>query len=195
MKRSDLSELQYITPITNVPSIVTNGILSHRLADRFKPTSVASEEVQSRRAAKTVPGGGRLHDYVNLYLCARNPMMYYLQDRHMDLCVLRVSVDVLDMDGVIIADGNAAADFTSFRSFPNGLDKLSHDLVFAEYWTDANPTMQKHKKRVKCAEALVPDRVDPRYFIGAWVSCAQSQQKFEQICNVPVSVDGHLFFQ
>ena len=38
--------------------------------------SVAMPAVQDRRARKIVPGGRRLHGYANLYICARNPMMF-----------------------------------------------------------------------------------------------------------------------
>ncbi len=35
MKREELDELHYITPIVNVASILSKGILSHQLAARF----------------------------------------------------------------------------------------------------------------------------------------------------------------
>ena len=64
MEREELDELQYITPIVNVPSILLRGILSHKFADRFPHESVAMQEVQDRRTAKIVPGTGNhtLHD-------------------------------------------------------------------------------------------------------------------------------------
>lgn len=67
MKRSELTELHYITPIANVPSILRQGILSHNRAKRVQHQSVAMNEIQDRRAKVTVPGGKKLHEYVNLY--------------------------------------------------------------------------------------------------------------------------------
>jgi ssDNA thymidine ADP-ribosyltransferase, DarT len=57
---------------------------------------------------------------------------------HTDLCVLRISSSVLRLPGVIIADGNAASDYTSFWASPSGLAKVDKDTVFAEWWTDPN---------------------------------------------------------
>ena len=41
MKREDLSELHYITPIANVPSILRWGILSHQGVAQLPHQSVA----------------------------------------------------------------------------------------------------------------------------------------------------------
>ena len=54
------------------------GLLSHQGASAFPHYSVASEEVQERCRLKRLPNGERLHNYVNLYFDARNPMMYKL---------------------------------------------------------------------------------------------------------------------
>src|SRR5947209_13573305 len=75
MRRDELDELHYITLIDNVPSILTKGILSHYLVERVQHRSIAMQEVQNRRSNKKVPGGRMLHEYVNTYLCARNPML------------------------------------------------------------------------------------------------------------------------
>ncbi len=126
---SDVTELHYITPIANVPSILKHGILSNRAVKRWrlKPASVALEVIQERREAKVVPGAKPLHEYVNLYLCARNPMMYLRRGQHAELCVLRVSPAVLRLPRVVIADGNAASGPTAFWPFPSGLAKVDKE--------------------------------------------------------------------
>ena len=132
MKRSDLHELHYITPIQNVPSIMEHGLLCLHEAKRLNHTSVAMQEIQEIRAKITIPGGKPLHSYVNLYICARNPMMYKRAAQHKSLCVLRVSPEVLDLPGVVIADGNAASAYTGFWPSELGFEKIDLDLVFAE---------------------------------------------------------------
>jgi hypothetical protein len=77
MKRQKIKELHYITHIDNMLSIWKHGILCHKLAYRLKHISVSMEEVQKKRANKKVPGGKPLHEYANLYFCARNPMLFY----------------------------------------------------------------------------------------------------------------------
>lgn len=196
MKRSDLDELHYITPIQNVPSIMNHGILCHQKVRQVNHASVAMQEVQDIRSRKRVPGGLPLHAYVNLYFCARNPMMRKRAHQHLSLGVLQVSVEVLDLPNVVIADGNAASDYTAFWLPPLGLERVDFDLVFAEWWTDSNQIQQWHKARVKCAEVLVADRVNHRFIQGAYVSCQESQKLLEDTgFGLPVTVDPKLFFQ
>lgn len=133
MKREDLTQFHYITPIENIASILAHGILSHAGAQRVGHKSVAKPEIQERRAGKVAgPRGKPLHEYVNLYFDARNPMMFLRKESHMDLCVLRVRVGVLDLPGVVITDRNASADYVRFAPAPNGLSIVDRELVFAE---------------------------------------------------------------
>ncbi len=152
MERHDLTELHYITPIANVPSILNLGILSHNRAKRVPHESVAMNEIQDRRAGVTVPGGRKLHEYVNLYICARNPMMYKRQTQHQGLCVLGISTNILDLPGVVISDRNASSDYAIFKAAPGGLSIVNREWTFAEYWTDADQITEWKKKAAKCAE-------------------------------------------
>lgn len=157
---------------------------------------MAMEDIQAIRANKVVPGGRRIHDYANVYFTARNPMLFKLAARHTELCVLRVSTDVLDLEGVVIADGNAASQYTAFWPSPSGLKKVDADLVFAEYWTDEDQFMQWHKKRTKCAEVLVPDKIVPRHILGAYVSCEEGRQSLQAACaDLGITINPHLFFR
>lgn len=195
MRQEDLRELQYITPIGNVRGILRRGLRSHQLMRGEQHQSVADQKVQVIRARKDVPRGRPLHDYVNLYLCARNPMMYKLHKAHADLCVLRVSREVLGLQGVVITDGNAASAYVSFWPSPTGLSHIDVEFVFAEWWTDDDPIMYLRKKNAKCAEVLVPDRVDPCFVDGAYVSGPEGRNKLIATgFGAPVTVDAHLFF-
>jgi hypothetical protein len=197
LRREELDELHYITPIINVASILSRGILSHRFADKVPHESVAMQEVQDRRINKVVPGTGkRLHDYANIYFCARNPMLYKRKDTHTELCVLRISTAVLDLDGVIVTDRNAAATIASFRPVATGLALLDRDLVFADDWRHPGDELEYLKHRsIKCAEVLVPDRVPRTYITGTYVSCMQSRAKLAKIDpDLKIAVDPHLFF-
>lgn len=195
MQRADLSELQYITPLTNLASILEHGILCHRRARHFGHETVAKPEVQERRENKRVPGGRPLHDYANLYICARNPMMYKRRSRHLNLCVLQVSTAVLDLANVVIVDRNASRHWAKFMPSPEGLAMIDKDEVFATYWTDVDPFEHYRKAGIKCAEVLVPDRVAPDLIIGVRVSCSQATRSPElTACRAPITIDEHLFF-
>ena len=78
MDRADVGELFLIAPMANVGSIISLGILSHTQAARVPHRSVALASVQDRRERVRVSSRRMLHDYANLYFCARNPTMYYI---------------------------------------------------------------------------------------------------------------------
>ncbi len=201
MNRDELPELHYIAPIANVATICRLGILSHRQAKKVKHVSVAMKEIQERRKKVVVPGGRLLHDYANLYICARNPMLFRLKNQHVDLCVLRLSPNILDLEDVVVSDGNASSQYTRFAPAPRGLAIVDRDLVFSDFWTHPGDPIREWKhKSVKCAEVLVPDRVNPEFIIGAYVSCQSSETALHAILHevgnpLNVIVNGRLFFR
>jgi hypothetical protein len=67
MERHELEELHYITPLSNVASILQHGLLSHIRVAKLKHTSVAMQEIQDRRSNVRVPGGRKLHEYVHMW--------------------------------------------------------------------------------------------------------------------------------
>lgn len=154
-------------------------------------------KIQGRRARKRIPGGRPLHDYVNLYFCARNPMLFKRKDQHEELCVLRLNTDVLDLPNVVITDQNAASGYVRFAPAPIGLQIVDQELVFAEYWTHRdNPIEEMRHRSAKCAEVLVPDCVDPHFILGAYVSCDAARAAIEALgLDLPVTIDSHLFFR
>ncbi|MGV1008085.1 MAG: DUF4433 domain-containing protein [Dermatophilaceae bacterium] len=174
---------------------MTFGILSHRRAAAVRHASVADEDVQGRRRSKSVPGGRPLHDYVNLYFDARNPMMFRRKGQREELAVLRISPGVLDAPNAVIADGNAASSGTRFMPAPGGLQELDASRVYAEFWTDPDLWTYYEKKRERCAELLVPNVVESTYVIGAYVCAAAAVVQCQRaMAQARVEVKPHVFF-
>ncbi|HSB72354.1 MAG TPA: DUF4433 domain-containing protein [Candidatus Methylomirabilis sp.] len=196
MRREDVAELHYIAAIENVSSILSHGILSHRRAARLPHRSVAKQEVQDLRAPKVVPGGRPLHEYANLYINARNPMMFKRKELHRELCVLQVSPAVLDLDGVIVTDMNAARGIARFRPVDAGLASVDREMVFAEDWRHPGDFLAYERHQgIMCAEVLVPDRVDPELIAGAYVSCAEARASLASFApGLPIQVNPRMFF-
>lgn len=197
MRRDQLTELHYITPIDNIASILGTGLVSHNRAASVQHTSLAMPEIQDRRARIVVPGGRPLHDYVNLYICARNPMLYKRKAHHRDIVILRISPDILDLPGVVVTDQNASSEYARFAPGQTGLDMVDYDLVFAEYWTHPlDQILEWRHKSIKCAEVLVPNRVEPSHIVGAYVSGSESRRVLLVVApQLRVKVDAHLFFR
>jgi hypothetical protein len=172
MLRAQIGELYYITSIANVPSILTTGILSHNRIGGIKHARVDLEAVQDIRSGIHV-GSRMLHDHANLYICGRNAMMYSVIHANpiTEVCLLRVSTDVLDLPDVVVTDGNAARrGMTRFYDVASGITALDHERIHAEFWTrNGNEAANYEHKRIKQAEVLIPDFVAPEYIIGAYV--------------------------
>lgn len=154
--------------------------------------------MQDRRRLKKVPDGQPLHEYANLYFHARNPALFLMiKDMgipHEKLCILRVSPAVLDIEGTVVTDMNAAR-CCRFERAPDGLSIVDADLTLAEWWADPDPAEKYRRKAYKCAEVLVPDRVPPRYLTGAYVSCSDAQSSFDQFqTGLSSAIDEHMFF-
>jgi ssDNA thymidine ADP-ribosyltransferase, DarT len=201
MDRRDLLELHCIAPIANLASIASLGILSHNQAAQVDHLDVSDAEVQDRRKGKLVPDARRsrpreLHDYANLYICGRNPMMYVRRDHHDELVMLRVSCEVLDLDEVVISDGNASSNYTGFQSAPGGLGAINETITFAGDPTHPNVYEFYDRKRRQCAEVLVPNRILPEYITGAYASCEESRDQCAAL-GLPwhITVDPKMFFQ
>ena len=195
---SDIEELYFIAPIINVPSILKHGLLSHNMTRQLKirHVSVASQDVQARRSNKTIPGGRKLHDYANIYLNARNPMLYVLLNQQKELCVLRIDKRVLQLRNAIVSDRNAARDWAKFEPAPDGLEMIDKEEVFAVSWNHADHFEKDRLKGVMCAEVLVPDKVEPRYIIGAYVSSQEAYDTLKDLCpDLDVRINRTLFFQ
>ena len=196
MNRTDIAELHFIAPIRNVPSILQHGILSHRRADQLPHDSVAMQEVQNRRQDRQIPGARCLHEFANLYFDAHNPMLSKRREQNEFICVLRISTDVLNLLGVIIADRNAASDWVKFSPVADGLARIDHARVYARYWTHRDePYEEMRHKSEKCAEVLVPDQVAPGYIRGAYVANAAALAAFQALnAALPVTINHVMFF-
>ena len=197
MDRSDVSRLHYIAAIANMPSIMELGILSHKRAARVPGhTSLANEQVQALRAGKRVPQGLMLHEYANLYFNARNAMLFSLLDEHCDaMCVLGVDTDVLDLDDVVVTDGNAAVSWVTFKPAAEGLQHLDQEMIFRRYWTASNPIVQDRQRQAMQAEVLVPGVVPARFIHRAFVANNTARDAVRNAGFRPdCEIDRYMFF-
>ena len=198
MNRSDVKELYFITLISNVQSIIDYGILSHNKSIKIPhDNSVAMPEIQEKRKVKKIPGTNRkLHDYANLYFDAHNPMLCRRQDRNNEICVLSIDANVLDLQGVIIADQNASSEYVRFYPVTQGLVAIDKDRLFAKYWTHPDNIYEEWShKSIKCAEVLVLDEVESRYILGAYVANQVALDALRKLrIELTVSIKSHIFF-
>lgn len=189
-----VTEFHNIMPIANIKSVLEHGILSHARCAKLSHMDVSMADVQEKRDKVRVPEGRRLHQYANLYFHARNPMLFARQNEAPRLCVLRISTNVLDLEGVVISDQNAASKYARFRS-PSALNELDFDRIYAEDWRhpDDQIAYWQHKS-MKCAEILIPDCVETKYILGAYVVNELAKAALlEQGFCYPIAINRHMF--
>ncbi|MFW6414278.1 MAG: DUF4433 domain-containing protein [Verrucomicrobiota bacterium] len=191
-----VTELHSIMPIANIASVMTHGILSHDRVMRLEHADVSMLDVQNLRAGKAVPGGLRLHQYANLYFCARNPMLYKRKEQHDHLCVLRLSTDIFKIDGIVFTDRNASSDYVRFYRVQDGIEGMDFDKIFAEDWRHPDDEFEYYRHRsIKCAEVLVPNCVEPRFITGAYVSGEVGRDALKETgFDLPITVNANMFF-
>jgi len=196
MNKSEVEELHFITYIKNVPLIMKHGILCHNRSQRLNPKDISEPGVQEHRAKKKIPGTNRkLHDYVNLYFDAHNPMLSARRSKNNEICVLRVRSMVLDIEEVIVTDKNAARECW-FKAVDEGLPLLNRDEIYAKFWTNHDDQIKEYRHAgIKCAEVLVPDYVHPDYIFGAYVANKEALNKLCKISTIEGIIKGNLFFK
>ena len=74
--------------------------------------------------------------------------------------------------------------------------RIDKDRVFARYWTHGENQYEEWRhKSEKCAEVLVPDRVNPGYILGAYVANQIAFNAFQVLnSGLPVSIRSNMFF-
>jgi len=196
LERTDITELHYITPIANVPSIIKYGILSNKLSQKLPHESLAMEEIQSRRKNKQIPGARKLHEYANFYFDAHNPMLSKRRDQNDQICILRIDPSILDFPDLIVSDKNASSNYVRFHTVEAGLKTLDKNKVFARFWLHSDNQFEEWAhKSAKCAEVLVPDKVGPKYVLGAYVANRTALKAFKQLnIQLTVCIKGDIFF-
>lgn len=123
-------------------------------------------------------------------------MLFKRKDEAADLCVLRISVDVLKQQGTVITDCNAASDYVRYLA-PAQWRVLNFDDIYALDWRHPGNAARyyQHRSR-KCAEVLVPHRVEPPYLSGAYVvDLLAAERLARRGVSLPITVDRVLFFR
>jgi len=161
-------------------------------------TRIYDKEIVSRREGIKTPNGKSLWSFSNLYFNARNPMLYRVcrETDVENIVILEISPSILESQNVLITDGNAASEITSF--FPPTKTNISK--IFKQtQWRYWNP--YDGSKRRMMAECLVPDSVSPDLIMSIFVPSynavdrVKEKIKSSQLGNRSVMCDPDRFFE
>jgi len=230
VKKDSIQECYYLTHVENISSILQRGILSHRRVDKLQARTscidISNQEVQERRDQKVVQRVDEnkkplnLHRFVNLYLNPNNAMILAIYQNQgissKDLCVLRISGEILNRGDVVVTDQNAATDMAHFYPSTNfflnedytfclssqtavGYKDVQHLSLFK--WKDSEQ-ISAIRKQIRQAEVLVPYQIHPSYIVGVFVSCDETLCKIKVILSknqlredLSITVHPSIFFQ
>lgn len=188
-KRNGVNSLWHMTHVDNVQSIINSGILSHSDAHaKISVTDISNNEVNTRRRRREPLFSRKIHDYAPLYINIRNPMLYVKKDINDELCLLEISLSVLEEESCIYTDGNAAADATCFYHGADNVKDLPWEVLNANYWNDI-----PDGRRKRCAEVLVLDKIEPRH-IKAIHCYSIDTAEILSSRNIRASVSQQFFF-
>ena len=194
-KHTHKTHLYSIQAIENIPSILQHGILCYNDARRYQHVSIALEDVQNRRSAARVPNGRMLHQYANLYFDYFNPMLSRVRARNHEICVLAINYRILDTDGCVLTDRNAATEIVRFLDPINEIDQIDFVKVYDKFWNHPDEYEKSNHKAIKCAEALIPGKVPCEYITDALVADENAKQRLTQLGFIKnIHVDASRFF-
>jgi hypothetical protein len=124
--------------------------------------------------------------------------MYIVLHHHRveELCVLIIDKAILYLKNVVISDENAARDWAMFEPSPDGLDMLKREEVFSESWMHPDPYEKERLKGAMCAEVLVPDSLETKYILGAYVAGQRGYELLSGICpDLTITINNNIFFR
>ena len=191
-----VTEFHSIMPMANVASVMERGILCREFAARLKRKPIALQSLPDQNRQGHVPGGLKLNQYARLYFDARNPLLFKLKGEAKPLCVLSVSVNALDIRGVVLADRDAASDYVRFFA-PAQWSLLRFDDIFAQDWQDRDDLVARWRhEALKGTELLAPECVEPEFVIGAYVASETAREQLKETgFQRWIAVDPWLFFR
>jgi O-acetyl-ADP-ribose deacetylase (regulator of RNase III) len=198
-KKPEIKSLYYITHIENLPSILSQGILSHRYVEdhNIEYKAIYDAEIVSNRKTKTTPDGRSLWEFANVYFQPRNPMLFrVVHERDLkEIAVLGIQPRVLETSGAYITNGNAANNATEFFDYGSGMEAVSEiwDTIRSEWWNSVDGS-----KRKIMAECLVPGAIPADLIHSVYVANHDVAERARTLLcrpELPIIPEPNMFFR
>jgi len=189
--------LYYITHIDNLPSILTNGILSHEEVERrnINYTPIYDKEIVENRRTRHAPNGQSLWGFANLYFQPRNPMLYrVICEKPIDeIIILSLRKEILNRDDIFISNGNAASVYTDIMQKDKKILNEIEKIIDKKWWTE-----ESGDKRKIMAECLIPRLISPEYIQTIYVANYDVADRVKwtlSSSDIPIVPEPNMFFQ
>ena len=115
-------------------------------------------------------------------------MLYVRKELQEKICILEVSVSILEENEYLFTDGNAAAHDTQFFRNLDQLHLLPWDVLKSKFWNDFTDG-----KRKRCAEFLIFPSISAEYIMRMhFISERASSQV--RCFGLPLKISPTIFF-
>jgi O-acetyl-ADP-ribose deacetylase (regulator of RNase III) len=199
-RKMGIEGLYYITHISNLPSILAQGILSHDLIARMdlEHEAIYNSGVIQRRKDRDVVPGRSLWTFANLYFQPRNPMLYSVIHNFgiNEVAIICVKKTIMNREDIFITNGNAASGDTEIFKMSESKPLLSKIIkqVDIDWWNQEDGT-----KRKIMAECLVSQKVSPCHIQSIYVANSRAKKKVESLLlenypSIPIVEQSTKFF-
>ena len=184
----------YLCHIDNLATILERGVLSR---SKVEQEEIAHSDIHHSgvlgRRDKQLPNGRMLKEYVNLYFCARNAMLYRVICNlgRENLIILQIDPAIIQSPDTYVSDRNAAASSAHFYPARDYQKIIDFKILKKAYWSDSDDTKQR-----MMAEVLVPDQIASDKIIGIFLHKPNHAiASLAAAKRVEVSVEPKLFFR
>ena len=194
-----IKQLFYITHIDNVASILKHGVMSHKTIEESKIpfTKIYDASIVSSRQHRKTPDGKSLWEYANIYLQARNPMLYRVlcEKNASDIVVFGIDRTIMTTPCSFFSAGNAASmlsEIVPIRESGKAFKVVKNDIE-SQWWKDEDGS-----KRKIMAECLIPNLIPPDHIRTIYVSNNTNADKVKAITTglkIDVIPEPKLFFE
>lgn len=190
LSRYGISTLDHMTHSHNLETIFSHDLLSHN--NQFKRIDISNREVNSRRDKRENIYGKKIHEYVPFYFNPRNAMMY--RNKEEDIVVLGFDSDILDVEGTLFTDKNAATHGVNFYNTARDLEKIDWATLYSQSWYNKGTEV----KQTMMAEVLIPKRVGIENLRVVYVKNYNKKRELLSMYNlggIEVIVEPQMFFK
>lgn len=191
VQKYGLKALAHMTDITNIENILEHGILNNYEVKKRNliTTDISNPEVQRWRDRCDNTHNRSIHEYVPAYIRPKNSMLSALRNRQDNLCILQVSLAILEEHEFLFTDGNAASLETKFYDDLKNLDKLPWDVIRSTYWSDF-----VDGKRKVCSEFLIFPYIPVEYVMCMHFRSETAYARVKTDCGIPRKITPSIFF-
>lgn len=174
-KSLEIPCLVHFTHISNLESIIENGLLSREKVERLAEEAVTNDEDRH---------DGRVHT-ISLSIAHPNDRMFYkYRIKDEEWCVIGMRSKVLWELDCLFLKNNAADD----RMRTKGDDELNTVAAFRSMYDEMDDLSSREQQCLKSfdptdlqAEILVPDKIPVEYILGVCVSNSQVKKRYNEL--------------